>query len=84
VDIDGSIKDINREVFANCTALRIIRLPHTIEYIGSNVFLNCPKLTTIIFNGTLQQWEDIEKNEYWNNGMISGVQLQCSDGTITL
>ncbi|MCX4287397.1 MAG: hypothetical protein OSJ68_08975 [Clostridia bacterium] len=35
----------------------------------------------IIFNGTLEQWNAIEKNEYWDRYMYS-YNVVCTDGKL--
>jgi hypothetical protein len=46
VTIPESVTEIGEYAFSNCPELTTVNLPsHPIQYAGSDVFLNCPKLT---------------------------------------
>lgn len=52
LDFDSSSFNIIPEkVFKNCTSLKIINLPETINYIAPEAFKNCSSLEEIIFDG---------------------------------
>ena len=67
--------------FAELPALERITLPATIKNIGAGAFHNSPKLTEVIFEGTLEQWETIKKEAGWNHG-AAAFTVRCSDGTV--
>lgn len=69
--------------------LESVKLPDTINYIEGSVFMNCNRLKSIEYNGTMEQWENIEKGLSLDNvhkwcfcTNISTVK--CSDGTINI
>lgn len=76
------------DAFRNCTSLTHCGLPHSYTYwsggaIKADVFYGCSSLTTIIYNGTMAEWNAISKNSNWRRN--SAIQyVQCTDGTITL
>ena len=45
--IQGSITEIKRGAFSNCTSLETITIPNTVTAIGEAAFYNCPNLTII-------------------------------------
>ena len=49
--------------------------------IGDDAFKNCTQLTTIVFAGTVEQWNGIEKKATWNAN-TGDYTIQCSDGNI--
>ena len=76
------------DAFRNCTSLTHCGLPHSYTYwsggaIKADVFYGCSSLTTIIYNGTMAEWNAISKNSNWRRN--SAVRyVQCTDGTIDL
>lgn len=65
------------------TALTNITLPSTLVHIGWHAFSSSPALTNIVFNGTTEQWNAIEKVPDWNYD-IPATYVQCSDGQVAL
>ena len=45
---DYGVKRIGMNAFLNCTALRRIELPETLEYIGNQAFQNCTDLHSLV------------------------------------
>ena len=62
------IKQVDPGAFAELPNLERITLPASIKKIGAGAFYNSPKLTEIIFNGTQEQWDAIEKADGWDFG----------------
>ena len=48
------------------------------------VFEYCKKLSTINFEGTIEQWNAVSKDEIWSYGVPSTCVIVCTDGTISL
>ena len=66
----------------NGLSLTDITLPSTITYIGANSFGNSG-LSSIIYMGTISNWNAINKSNYWNlNDNIR--KVYCLDGAIEL
>lgn len=75
------IVGIDNGTFYNNTNLEVIALPNTIKSIGSKAFCGCTNLARIIFNGTMAQWNKIDKGSEWDASTYEYV-VQCTDGDI--
>lgn len=88
IEIGEGIKRLNRNALAYTADLDTVKLPSTIEYIGKNVFSrnfgDDRKVLTIEFNGTMAEWQAIEKDGEWHNGLKTGSKVVCSDGYFEL
>ena len=85
---------IAAHAFYNAEALTSLTLPASVNHFGYSPFYMCRGLRSLNFEGTIQQFNDIEKevelyagqqNIYWNEtyyGRIS--EVTCSDGRITI
>jgi hypothetical protein len=51
--------------------------------IEKEIFLSCSSLTSITFEGTIEQWNNIDKNTNWNSSSYI-TTIHCIDGDITL
>lgn len=49
----------------------------------TNIFKDCANLTSITYDGTIEQWNAITKAEDWNENIPATV-VTCSDGTVTI
>ena len=78
VDIPDSVKDIDDRVFAGCTNLTSVTLGTNLAHIGMHVWYRCSKLTSLSYRGTVEQWNKILKEEYWNNKSSLQV-IHCVD-----
>ncbi|MCH5164701.1 MAG: leucine-rich repeat domain-containing protein [Clostridiales bacterium] len=74
---DGVIS-INASAFLNCANLENITIPESVISIGERAFAICPNLTDINYNGTIEQWNAIEKI----SGDVSGWDCNTGDYTI--
>lgn len=63
--IPEGVKALYDYVFYDCENLETIYLPSTIKTIGERALAECPHLRQIIFNGTAEEWNAIEKDESW-------------------
>lgn len=81
--IESTCKIIGSFAFADCDSLTSISIPDAVMSIGSYAFNSCTSLTTIIFNGTVEEWNAIEKGNWWNYN-IATTKVVCSDEEITL
>lgn len=84
VTINGTV--IGEYMFVGCTKLSTVNIGFKLKKIGSNVFNYCSALETITYDGTLAQWQAIEKGSNWDgrsamDAAQSGlVKIQCTDG----
>lgn len=70
-------------VFQGCKDLKMISLPQHIT-LGAGCFAFCESLTTINYNGTIAEWESIDKPKFWNEGVPTSCKIYCTDGTINI
>lgn len=76
---------IGSYMFAHCSALDSLTISTNCKSIGENVLGYCEKLTTITYEGSLEQWVAITKPINWiqtgnhqHNGYLQ--KIQCLDG----
>ena len=81
--IGRSVTRINSYAFAGDTSLTNITIPDSVNEIGESAFAWCTSLTSIKFNGSVKQWETIEKDAGWNNE-IPASKIVCSDGNVNI
>ncbi len=74
---------IGREEFYGCKSLQTIRLHSGITELGDGAFHSSRELKTIIYDGTVAEWNAIQKAELWYR-CTSGMTVRCSDGVITV
>lgn len=74
---------IGKNAFSQCTNMTSMYLSSKVTSIGQEMLYNTPKLTNLIFTGTIQQWNSITKGADWNNA--SGItEIVCSNGNVSL
>ena len=67
--------------------LKWVYLPSTITKIGEKAFYDCTELTYINFNGTEEEWKEIDLGNDWignSNNVINkgnGIEIYCYDPT---
>ena len=82
------VSAIMNGAFYNRTDLKSIEISSSITYLGWHTFTGCTGLHTIIFNGTISQWNAVDKggcgeNEPWNRD-IPATYVQCADGQVAI
>ena len=71
------------QAFSKCSSLRTVRLPKNTVYLGGLLFEDTPNLYSINYNGTVEEFNAIEKAPNWQTfGTFSTVI--CSNGNITI
>jgi hypothetical protein len=84
VILPDTIHTLWERSFSNCTHLESVVLPAGLTCILDCAFSNCESLNTIVFNGTIEQWNAVQKwFNSWNFG-IPATHVQCSDGQVAL
>lgn len=64
--INCPLERIESYAFARCSNLEVLYLPISLTYIGNGILFECTSITNIYYNGTEEQWNNIEKEEGWN------------------
>jgi len=75
VEIPNSVTCIMNMAFFGCRELKNVKIPKSVTKIGSYVFYD-RVLINIIFEGTISEWEAVEKGEEW----CRYSSIRCSDG----
>jgi hypothetical protein len=92
VTIGNSVTSIGVYVFRDCSSLTEIIISDSVTSIGYGAFRECSSLTEIVipdsvtsiqFEGTVEQWNAIEKEYNWN-AFVFATEVVCSDGVVTL
>lgn len=81
LSLPNSITNIGKSAFAYCSSLEIIYIGNNISKLEMRVFQDCKNLTSIYFNGTLEEWNAIEKDREWDLGTPDYI-IYCTDGNI--
>ena len=82
-DIPAGIKVLGPAAFANCHNLRVVCIPLSVEEIAYNCFFNTPKLKTINYAGTKDEWSKIIRGSNWLTNAGTTV-VTTIDGKITV
>ena len=81
VTIGNSITSISGCMFEDCKKLTSITIPNSVTSIGHSAFNDCNNLEKILFNGTKDEWNSIQKYTDWNRN-TGDYKIQCIDGEI--
>lgn len=74
---------VGERMFANDDALVYMEIAQKVTKISDNAFLGCVNFLSATYNGTINEWNAIEKSETWagETGNRSGLEkIQCTDG----
>lgn len=82
ITIPDSVTSIGLSAFAFCTSLTSVTIPNSVTSI-EGAFYACKSLTSINFEGTVEQWNAITKITGWN-ARVPATEVVCSDGIVTL
>lgn len=84
VNIGEGLETIEQYAFGE-TGMLSITLPSTIKFLGGYLFTNSNKykLNELIFNGSMAQWNNVEKAPNWKWGTDLTI-VKCIDGNVTL
>ena len=83
IEIPDSVTSIGNGAFYNCSSLTNIEIPDSVTSIGKEAFYGCESLTSITFNGTIEEWNAIEKGSSWR-AYVPATKVVCSDGEVAL
>lgn len=85
ITLPANLKSIGTAAFRECVNLKSVTIPGSVTSLGSYSFSGCTSLKYIYFEGTKQQWNAIEKNEYWDMQIGKGkYTVCCSDGNVSI
>ncbi len=82
VVLPTALTQIGTQLFENCTGLTSVTIPVTVTSISYSAFLGCTRLTQIHYQGTMAQWEAIQKLDNWDQD-TGAYTVYCTDGVLT-
>ena len=82
VDISASTRFICSGAFDKCTSLIEATISEGVSQMGCGVFSGCTSLASVVYKGTMAQWDAIKK---WfdvraNDAVCPLTEVKCSDG----
>ena len=83
VTIPDSVTSIGYCAFAYCSSLTEVVIGNSVTSIDWCAFADCSSLTSITFNGTVEEWNAIEKGNDWNYG-VPAKEVVCTGGIVSL
>ncbi len=81
VTIPDGVTSINYGAFENCTGITSLIIPNSVTSINYAPFEDSKNLTDIQFKGTVEEWQAMDKNVYWDNG-LGDYTITCTNGKI--
>ena len=79
--IPASVTAISESAFGGCESLVSVTIPAEVAAISDYGFYGCESLESVNYGGTMQQWIDLNKGEYWNYG-TGEYAVYCTDGDL--
>ncbi len=81
VTIGNGVTSIGSNAFYQCVHLTNIAIGNSVIKIGGGAFMGCGKLASIKYSGSMEQWNSISKEFYWND-YTGNYVVHCTDGDI--
>ena len=81
--IPDGVTSIEGRTFSFTETLKFTAIPSSVTEIGGTAFEECTFLTEIAFDGTVAQWNAVEKGKSWCKG-IGAKSVQCTDGEVEI
>ncbi len=81
---NSQLEIIGDRAFKDAYVLTNFTMPKTVVYIGESAFA-WARIANLYYEGTMEEWDAIEKGEKWNNCMgdyMYNCTIHCSNGTI--
>jgi len=69
---EGTCK-IEMHAFNKCSSLNTIILPSTLKIIDSSAFYGCKSLEYVFYNGSSEDWANVNVDSYYNSDLIDHV-----------
>ena len=80
--LSNGLTSIGNNAFSGCESLESVNIPTTVVSLGEAAFGECKSLIKISFNGTVDQWQSIQKGNGWSFG-TGDYYIKASDGKVS-
>lgn len=81
IELPDSLISLDARAFAYCLNLETIYIPKTLSRLEMWTFNQCSSLSAIYFDGTVQEWQALQKDSEWDFG-TNEYKIYCTDGNI--
>ena len=65
------------------TQLTDVVIPQSVQTIGEKAFASCTRLGSLRFDGTAEQWSNVQKHSNWAEGILA-THVQCTNGIVEI
>lgn len=79
--LPDSVRTVGAGAFAHCNRIYEITLPVGVTKVGAQAFFQCGNLTSIVYGGTKEQWNAVQKGADWD-ASAGDYTVSCMDGEI--
>ena len=83
VTIPDSVTSIGDSAFSGCSSLTTVTIPDSVTSIGFGAFSDCSGLKYVKFEGTVAEWNVVEKGFSWSLS-CPFTYVECSDGDVSV
>ena len=83
ITIPDSVTIIGWYAFFYCTSLTSVTIGNGVTSICEGAFAYCDSLTSVTFDGTVEQWEAVDRGSSWHDG-CPFTEVECSDGNVSV
>ena len=77
------LTSIGDRAFFTCNGVKSLTIPGSVTFIGKEAFYGCRGITKLEFDGTMAEWQAMERKSYWHE-MVPASKVTCLDGSIEL
>ena len=79
--IGNSVTRIDDCAIYECSSLKSVIIGNSVTCIGEEAFGHCPLLRSVTFNGTIEQWGNVDLAFGWNDYVEL---VHCTDGDVEI